>query len=120
MGILFELAAMGRKVFAQLCVVCQFCPFLDHEALHKEPGHLAHALAISQLDYCNVFYIGLPLKLQLVQNAVVQKVLEVLHVAHVTMMLHKLYWLPISFHVQLKVLVITFKVLYCMGPHSGH
>lgn len=37
-------------------------------------------------------------------------------IIHITPLLHKLYWLPISFQEQLKVLVNSFKALYSMRP----
>lgn len=64
-----QVAAMARRAFAQLRVVHQLRPFLDRDALRT----VTHALVISRIDYCNAFYMGLPLKsirkLQLVQNA---------------------------------------------------
>lgn len=35
---------------------------------------------------------------------------------HVTRLLHRLHWLPVYFQVQLKMLVVTNKDLYGMGP----
>lgn len=52
-----------------LHLVCQLHPFLDWGPLQT----VTHTLVALQLDYCNVLYVGLPLKttqkLQLVQNA---------------------------------------------------
>lgn len=52
---------------------------------------ITYPQAISWLDYCNVLYTGLTIediwKLQLVENAVAQTVLEALKVVHVTLLL---------------------------------
>lgn len=55
-------------------------------------------------------------KLQIVQNAAMQAVLGSSRVTYVTPLLHKLHWLLVCFQVQLKILVMTFKALYGVGP----
>lgn len=78
---------LGRPLFN--CVVYQLRSYLDDEALCM----VSHALVLSQLDYCNKFYMGLPLKniqkLQLVQNAVAHTILGVPRAAHITSLLHE-------------------------------
>lgn len=62
------MAAVARRTFAHLWVVCQLCPYLDREALFR----VTHTLVTSRLDFYNMVYMGLPLKtiqkLQLVQR----------------------------------------------------
>lgn len=64
------------------------CPYLGFESSRA----VTHALVISQLDYCNAFYLGILRKsiwkLHLVQYAMVQIVLKVLRMA---MLLHELH-----------------------------
>lgn len=55
-------------------------------------------------------------KLQLVQHLMVYTVLGITQFALSIPQLYKLQWLSFSFWVQLKVLVIIFKVLHGMGP----
>lgn len=56
-------------------------------------------------------------KLQLVQEVIMNAIQEIPQVACVTLLLHKLHWLPVSFQMQFKVLVITFKLSsYGMEP----
>lgn len=71
----------------------------------------SHALVISQMDYCNVLYVGLALKniqkLQLVQN--------------MGSYLCELHWLPVGFKAKFKMLVVPYKALNDMWPFvSGH
>lgn len=35
---------------------------------------------------------------------------------HISPVLHEVYWLPISYSIQVKLLLITFKVLHGSGP----
>lgn len=55
----------------------------------------------------------LPLKTtwkpQLIQNVASRFI-------HIMLLLHKLHWLPISFQMQFKMLIITFKALYETRP----
>lgn len=67
-----------------------------------------NALVILWFNYCNV---GLPSKAtwksHLAQNAVSR---------YVTPILQELHWLPVDFWPQFKMLLITFKALYSLGP----
>lgn len=63
-------AVVARRIFAQISIVCQLYPFLNHEALfsYSHPSYL-------QIEYCNVLIMGQSLnkiqKFLLVQNVVV-------------------------------------------------
>lgn len=84
--------------------------------LNSCSSQVNYTLATCHLDYCNVLYVGLPLKsipkLLLVQTAVVCIVLPKWRFVHVTPLLLELHWLPICVRVQFNVLVITFKGLH--------
>ncbi|XP_060550136.1 uncharacterized protein LOC132712506 [Pantherophis guttatus] len=111
-----HLTAVGRGTFAQVHLVHQLQPYLDQEALLT----VTHALVTSQVDYCNVLYMELPLKsvrrLQLVQNAAVRAIVDAPRYTNITPIFRELYWLPIGLWTQFKVLVITFKALHGSGP----
>lgn len=84
----------SRETFAQntSCVSVVPIPVLKGLAYHHS--------CLSDLLYCNVFYLGLSLetvqKLQLVQNATADTILGASWFASVTL-LSELGWLPISF-----------------------
>ncbi|KAF7238280.1 Raftlin, partial [Varanus komodoensis] len=63
-----QVVAVTRSTFRQLRLIHRPRPYLDKHCL----AVVIHALVTSWLDYCNVLYVGLPLKmvrmLQLVQN----------------------------------------------------
>ena len=111
-----QMDAMTRSAHYQLRLIRQLRPFLELE----DPKMVVHTLVTSRLDFCNALYIGLPLclvrKLQLVQNMAARLVTGTPRGDHITPVLKSLHWLPISFRVKYKVLVITFKALHDLGP----
>lgn len=95
--------------------VCQFQPY----SKKKDLTPVTHALVTSSLDYCDMHHMGLPLEMaqewqQLLQN-VVAHILMASRFAHITPILWDLHWLHIIF----KILVLTCKVLYSLGPGIG-
>lgn len=53
-----QMAAVAKSAFYQLQLISQLQPFLNR----KVPATVVHGLITSRLDYCNVGYMGLPLK----------------------------------------------------------
>ncbi|XP_060100566.1 uncharacterized protein LOC132575897 [Heteronotia binoei] len=111
-----QIAATAKSAFFHLRRAKQLAPFLERDDL----ATVIHATVTSRLDYCNALYMGLPLcrtqKLQSVQNAAARLLLGLPRWEHIRSGLRDLHWLPITFRVQYKVLVITFKALYGLGP----
>lgn len=100
-----QVIAMTRRAFAQLCVVCQLCPFLNRKILYL----ITHTLVIllfrllpctlhgttlvsGSFCWCRIWPCG--------------QFWE-----HGTPLLHKLHWMPVCFWIQFKMLVVTFKAL---------
>ena len=81
---------------------------------------LVDALVISRIDYCNALYMWLPLtlmqKLQMLQNTVARLLTGVKRFPHTPPILATLHWLPVCFHIDFKVLTITYKALNGLGP----
>lgn len=82
---------------------------------------ISHALVILRLDYCNMVYMGFPLKpIQknlLVQNAAVQAVMG-MYVCPCNTSAAQAALLPVCFQMQFKVLVIIYKIVH--GIRSGY
>jgi hypothetical protein len=81
---------------------------------------LVHAFVTSKLDFLNCLLYGLPHavinKLQKVQNTAARLVLGTKKFDHVTPMLQELHWLPITFRIQYKVLLMTYNALSGSAP----
>ena len=81
---------------------------------------LVHAFVSSHLDYCNALLFGLPKyqldRLQKVQNAAARVVFQIAKFDHITPALIDLHWLPVTFRVQFKLLLLVYKSLHNQGP----
>ena len=81
---------------------------------------LTHAFISSRLDYCNCIFSGLTKKelgqLQFIQNAAARVLTRTRKVEHITPVLKSLHWLPVSFRVDFKVLLLVYKSLNGLGP----
>ena len=55
-------------------------------------------------------------KLQRVQNAAAQLVMDVPKYSHITPVLHELHWLPVHARIQFKVLLFAFKAIHDLAP----
>ena len=82
---------------------------------------LANSLVISKLGYCNSLLNGLPKssinRLQVVQNSLARAIYpSAKRSDHVSPLLHKLHWLPVSSRIEFKIATLTFKVLKFQQP----
>ena len=107
---------MARSAHLHLWWIAQLCPYLDTGTLTT----LVHALVVSRIDYCNARYVRLPLrlmrKLQVVQSMAARLLSGVKRFHHISPTLATLHWLPNCFHIDFKVLTITYKALNSLGP----
>nr|XP_060621478.1 uncharacterized protein LOC132768982 [Anolis sagrei ordinatus]XP_060621479.1 uncharacterized protein LOC132768982 [Anolis sagrei ordinatus]XP_060621480.1 uncharacterized protein LOC132768982 [Anolis sagrei ordinatus] len=111
-----QASAVSGRAFAQLRLVHQLRPYL----VKADLAGVVHALVTSRLDYCNVLYIGLPLKMarkfQLVQRAAARMLTGAPYRERSTLLFKELHWLPFIFRSQFKVQVLTYKDLNGLGP----
>ena len=81
---------------------------------------LIHSFVSSLIDYCYSLFYGVPKchigKLQRVQNAAARLVIMQGKFCHITPVLNQLHWLPVSFHINFKILLLTFKAIHELAP----
>ena len=74
----------------------------------------------STLDYCNALLSSLPKKaigqLQNIQNAAARVLTKIRRRAHITPVLRSLHWLPVSFTIHLKIILLVFKSIHDCAP----
>ena len=107
--ILDSILSFVQSCFYQLRSISKIRSFLLQTDLEK----VIHAFISSWLDYCNILYSGLSKKaisrLQLVQNAAAWLLTNTRRQENVSPVLTSLQWLPVSFRIDFKILLITFK-----------
>ncbi len=57
-----------------------------------------------------------PLQLQLIQNAAARILTRIRQSEHITPVLRSLHWLPVTFRIDFKVLLLVYKPLNGLGP----
>ena len=97
--------------FYHLRNISKVCPLLTQADTEK----LVHACITSRLDYCNALFTGLSKKnlnrLQIIQNSTARVLTKTKKRAHITPILKSLHWLPVSFRIDFKILLLVFKAL---------
>ena len=86
----------------------------------KELEMAVHAFVSSRIDYCCSLYTCLNQsslhRLQLVQNAAARLLSRSKKSCHMTPILADLHWLPVSFRIHYRLLLITYKALNGLAP----
>ncbi len=81
---------------------------------------IVHSLVTSRLDYCNAALARLPdqdiKRLQCIQNAAACLTTKTKRFDHISPILQELHWLPVSFRITFKILVLTYKAINNLAP----
>ena len=111
-----HISKLTSSAFFHLKNIKQIRKYLNNDATET----LVHAFISSKLDYCNSLFLGLPdvqmNRLQSVQNAAARVVTRSPKYCHITPLLVKLHWLPVSYRVQFKVLLTVYKAIHNQAP----
>ena len=90
--------------------------YLTIDATHT----LVHSIVIGRLDYCNSLLYRVPAihisKLQRIQNSAARLVCSTPRFNHITPVLFSLHWLPVTYRIEFKILVLTFKAINQLAP----
>ena len=104
-----------KRCYHSMRQISQIRPYLTEDATAK----LVNALVTSKLDCNNSLLIGIPdfliKRLQLIQNNAARLVTRT-KPANITPVLKQLHWLPISFRIEYKVLLLCYKCLNDLAP----
>ncbi len=105
--------AVTKSAYYHLKNIARIRCFVSSQDLEK----LVHAFITSRVDYCNGL---LPKKtirqLQLIQNAAARILTRTRTSEHLTPVLRSLHWLPVTFRIDFKVLLLVYKSLNGLGP----
>ncbi len=108
--------AVTKSAYYHLKNIARIRCFVSSQDLEK----LVHAFITSRVDYCNGLLTGLPKKtirqLQLIQNAAARILTRTRKYEHITPVLRSLHWLPVTFRIDFKVLLLVYKSLNGIGP----
>ena len=90
--------------------------YLDQSTAEK----LVHTFVTSKIDFCNSLLFGLPKKeldkLQRILNAAARITTWTKKYQHISPVLRKLHWLPVTKTIEFKILTMTYKALNGMAP----
>ncbi len=108
--------AVTKSAYYHLKNIARIRCFVSSHDLEK----LVHAFITSRVDYCNGLLTDLPKKsirqLQLIQNAAARILTRTRKSEHITPVLRSLHWLPVTFRIDFKVLLLVYKSLNGLGP----
>ena len=111
-----HIKSIAKTSFYHLRNIAKVKPFLSQ----TDAERLVHAFVSSRLDYCNALFSGLPKKtisqLQIIQNAAARVLTKTKRRAHITPVLKRLHWLPISSRIDYKILLLVYKSLEKSAP----
>ncbi len=102
-----------KSAYYHLKNIARIRCFVSSQDLEK----LVHVFITSRVDYCNGL---LPQKsirqLQLIQNTAARILTRTRTSEHITPVLRSLHWLPVTFRIDFKVLLLVYKSLNGLGP----
>ncbi len=107
--------AVTKSAYYHLNNIARIRCFVSSQDLEK----LVNAFITSRVDYYIGLLTGLPKKtirqLQLIQNTAARILTRTRKSEHITPVLRSLHWLPVTFRIDLKVLVLVYVSLNGLG-----
>ncbi len=108
--------AVTKSAYYHLKNIARIRCFVWSQDLEKR----VHAFITSRVDYCNGLLTSLPKKtiiqLQLIQNAAARILTRTRKSEYITPVLRSIHWLPGTFRIYFKVLLLVYKSLNGLEP----
>jgi len=105
-----------RSSYFHLKNIRSLNPFLQPEALVT----VTHAFITSRIDYCNSLLYGISQyninRLQRIQNCAARIITNTKKYDHITPVLQKLHWLPVTQRINFKLLLLIYKAIIKEAP----
>ena len=119
LGVAFHRELSFDKYVNLVCQACNYHLWSPRHIRKYLTADMANTIACSvvgsHLDYCNsILYKTMKAnvtKLQRVQNSLADVVLQMPRRAHADDLLAQLHWLPVSYSIEYKIALITYKAL---------
>ena len=112
----YQISNLSKAVYLEIRRLKHISKFVSESCLKT----LAASFILSRLDYCNALYKNLNKyqieQIQKLQNFAAKVVLSKSIYEHVTPCLIELHWLPVSYRIDYKIAVLTFKCFYGLAP----
>ena len=112
----FDTSQHVTASFFQLHNLRRIRKYLPQEAA----ATLVHSFVTCRIDYCNSLLCGAPdyqlAKLQRVQKSAARLVYEEGKFCHITPLLKKLHWLPITYRIRFKIALLTYEAMSGLAP----
>ena len=124
-GVTFEDTFSFRRHVSNTCRSVNFflrkMGHIRNYLTEKSCKTVIHAVMSAKLDYANSLLYGLPESqlqlLQRTQNTAARIITRSKKFAHITPILRQLHWLPVSYRIEYKILLLTYKTLHGLAPH---
>ena len=111
-----QINSICKRGYFQLRRIKQIRKYLDDSATES----LIHSFVTSNIDYCNALLYEAPksaiIKLQKLQNAAARVVCKARKFDHVSPILEKLHWLPVSHRITFKIALLTHRCVNKVAP----
>ena len=124
LGVIFDNSLNMRDHITRVCQGAYFeirrISCIRHLLTQEATKTLVTSFVLSRVDYCNSLLAGIPQnlidKLQKVLNCAARLVFRASKREHVTPLLAKLHWLPISKRIEYKICTVCFTILTGTAP----
>ncbi|XP_070564524.1 uncharacterized protein [Ptychodera flava] len=123
-GFLFDSSHDFKKHIIQTCqsiyLLIRRIGFIRKYLSQQTCLTLMYSTLSAKLDYSNSLLYGLPDSyirlLQRAQNSAARLITKTRKRDHITPILKELHWLPVSYRIQFKILLLTYKSIHGLAP----